>query len=196
MFAGSFAQRALLYADYDGELYGRTRFFGAAAMTNRVLSYLGPRTLVSPLSSQSHRALWVLGCRLEAVNRVSARLVARGRFGLSRIDERMVWIEQSEVEVALGSMQAASPEFHARFINEVDQVLNLAPPSRIILKLWPAIAWYLAVIRGTRAELGSAVSFANQWHRIQIGLHLVDHLRRSKPPLVSGGLLPHVVKCR
>jgi hypothetical protein len=97
----SFQTRAALYGRLDTHLRQKTRFFGAAAMTNRVLTCLAS-VRAGLLCSQATCAwLCSIGGGLEARNIRLAEQISRRQFADPRLDQELVSLEQTIVEDAL-----------------------------------------------------------------------------------------------
>lgn len=177
--AGRFRRRAQLYGALDARLYARTRFFGAACVTNRVLGHL--TSLGGALSDADLCAAWLLdlGASLETVNRSIAEAVHAGRLAGPALDEQIVSIEQSAVERSLQSAMEAQGSVYRGVVPALDAILN--HQSWIsTLHFSSAVRWYRRVLAGVRHELQTPIEFARQFHREKIGMALIAALRRDE----------------
>src|SRR6185437_7667230 len=100
-FARHFRRRALCYEHWDHCLASKTRFFGAASVTNRVLGHLVSLSVVRPRIEACAPWLSMLGVLLEGTNSALARAVTRGDLAGANLDYQIVSIEQSHVEERL-----------------------------------------------------------------------------------------------
>jgi hypothetical protein len=167
-----FRRRAALYAGLDARLRNKTRFFGAACLTNCVLAHLV--TIDNSISSSGTciRWLWNLGALLETINLAAAEdLKAESEVGPA-LDEHLISKEQAAVEK---SLQGATADFVLqmnRFLNH-DRWLGA-------LHFSPEVRWYSGVLVNLREELASPLDFARQPHREAIGVSLTRALRRDE----------------
>jgi hypothetical protein len=176
--AGQFQSRARLYAALDSRLQSKTRFFGAACVTNRVLAHW------ASMGAVAHAGLcadWLseLGAALESVNRSIAAAVHNGDLTGPELDERIVFIEQSVVETSLRRARASQTQAYLNVLPALDALLN----HESWLSAWhfsPAVRWYRRVLAGAREELRSPFEFARQCHREKIGMALIVALRRGE----------------
>jgi hypothetical protein len=185
--ARRFRRRAQLYGALDARLHSRTRFFGAACLTNRVLGHL--TSFGGALADADLCAgwLWDLGASLETVNRSIAEAVHTGRLAGPALDQRIVSIEQSAVERSLQSAKGARGNAHLEVLPALDVILN--HQSWIsTLHFSAAVRWYRRVLAEVRHDLQSPIEFARQLHREKIGMALIAALRRDE--LSRGALRP------
>jgi hypothetical protein len=94
---------ARLYAEHDRLLSSNTRFFAAAASTNRTLGDVAVLRSALGVSHDSLVLLWELGGVLEAFNRQAASEIAAGSIDDGDLDRRMVHFEQYQLECAIRS---------------------------------------------------------------------------------------------
>jgi hypothetical protein len=177
--ARRFRRRAQLYGALDARLYARTRFFGAACVTNRALGHL--TLLGGALADADLCADWLLdlGASLETVNRSIAEAVRTGRLAGPALDEQIVSIEQSAVERSLQSAMEARGNTYRKVLPALDAILN--HQSWIsTLHFSSAVRWYRRVLAGVRHELQTPIEFARQLHREKIGMALIAALRRDE----------------
>lgn len=177
--ARGFQHRARFYGALDSRLRSKTRFFGAACVTNRVLGHLA--SIGSGVPHGATCAAWLaeLGASLERVNRSIAEAVHQGRLTGPALDERIVAIEQSAVEQSLERSKTSGTCAYFAVLPALDGLLN--HQSWIsTLHFSPAVRWYRRVLTGVRNELRSPIEFARQRHREQIGMALISALRREE----------------
>ena len=173
-----FRRRMRLYAQWDLRLAPRTRFFGAAALTNEALAELFSRfTARICLSGSTAGFLTGLGHLLEGVNVRLACEIERGRLTATDLDVRMVACEQSIVEVQLNRLRSTDAGAHLRATAQIDRVLTLVRFAATPARLCASGAAYWSVLRGVGTDLGRSARFALQTDRERIGLGLIRQLR-------------------
>lgn len=177
--ARRFHFRAALYGRLDAHLWHKTRFFGAACVTNRILGQLGSVTGSLLCSVETQHWLATTGALLERRNLAIASAVASGALTGPSLDGRIVAIEQSVVEEALQSPGAAV--IYPRIKSELNALLNHRCPAAW-LHLRPEVSWYRRVLAGVRTGLDSPLDFSSQAHREAIGMALIAALRRADRP--------------
>jgi hypothetical protein len=184
--AERFRHRAQLYAALDSRLRSRTRFFGAACVTNRVLAHLTSIGAAMGRAEVCTAWLWELGTSLETVNRSIAESVQTGRLVGPALDQRIVSIEQSVVEQSLQSARTSCASALVEVLPALDGLLNHRGWIST-LHFSPAVRWYRRVLAAVCDELRSPIEFARQRHREKIGLALISALQcdeRAAAPLV------------
>lgn len=186
--AERFQRRAHLYAALDLRLRSKTRFFGAACVTNRVLAHLA--SIEAAVSRAERCAAWLseLGSSLETVNRSIADSVHSGRLAGPALDERIVSIEQSVVERSLRSARTVRASPYGEVLPALDALLNHRSWIAA-LHFSPAVRWYRRVLTEVRDELRSPIEFARQLHREKIGLALIGALQREQRDQRAAGPL-------
>lgn len=178
-----FAYRAALYASWDAQLRDKTRFFAAAAVTNKILAAAVRIRFPRPLSRSAGEILDSLGSSLEKDNlRLAERLNAGRRTG-PLLDERMVEMEQGWVDRFLQETALEAPKTMRRVTAELDALLNLITPWSLCIFLNPAVGGYLRVLRQVRRQVGPPIRFCQQAHRVRIGQRLISCIR-------AGGIFP------
>lgn len=177
--ARQFQSRARLYGALDSRLHAKTRFFGAACITNRVLAYAA--SVGGALAYAGACADWLadLGAALEAVNRSLAEVVYQGTEAGPQLDERIVCIEQSVVEQSLRDARSSRFNAYLEVLQALDAILNHASWLSA-LHVSSTVRWYRRVLAGVRDELNSPLEFARQNHREKIGMALITALRRGE----------------
>ena len=176
---GQFARRADTYQGLDECLGAHTRFFAAAALTNRVLAELcahPARRLW--ISSDSMSALVALGAILEKLNLQRAQEI-RGhqQSSAASLDASLVEMEQAVVESVLLRWAQSGSWCCRSFIAELDRVLLTAaasPPMRFSA----SVRRYVQVLRLLTATLGRNLSFGSQSDRTCLGQALVEDARQ------------------
>ena len=176
--AHAFHNRARLYESLDSRLHAKTRFFGAACVTNRVLVHLAQSR--SALARAEVCADWLseLGAALETVNRSIADALFDGSLAGPALDERIVSLEQSVVEHSLRKGRISRMGAYRDVLPAVDAVLNQSSWLSAF-HFSPAVRWYRRVLGGVRQELASPLQFEQQSHRERIGMALISALRRD-----------------
>jgi hypothetical protein len=177
--AEAFQRRAVLYAELDRDLRKKTRFFGAASMTNNVLARLFEfhPTLIS---SDSGALLQGLGRSLERFNLSMAAGIRANSEAGSALDRRLVEAEQRAAQREWRNSQRALVEA------ELDHLLNGSHVLCLFARFWKDSRDYTAVLAGLRKQMGVRLQFGNEAHRIGIGCALIDHLHNGQREEVDG----------
>ena len=178
-----FLRRALLYIDCDRRLSVKTRFFGAAALTNLVLHEwslcrIPPVTLRHCTCS----FLSALGAALEPQN-IRRSMHIAGDAGGVALDRRLVREEQQLVEEFIARSASDSLQGCRLASRQMDSMLNAEGLCRFLVSTVPSAAIYCSVLRILRSSLGRRIRFGLQQDRECIGIALTGWLRSS------GGLL-------
>jgi hypothetical protein len=186
-----FHARVCLYAYWDRVLSRRTRFFGAAAVTNAALIELFSRIGVNLLVSRFTREfLASVGGVLERMNVEWARRIATGSMQVENLDNRMIVAEQAVVQDCLARLHYIDCAAYAGTVVEIDRVLAWARCGGSPARWLCARTAYATVLQHVADELGRSASFAVQNDREAIGRMLIRHLRgaelteRSPYPLI------------
>ena len=150
----------------------RTRFFGAAALTNAVFAQLF--SLLPRLSlAHGYRFLSEAGAVLECANlNWACELRQRSNAGWG-LDYELVSREQRLLQALL---QARAAE-QRPICGELDALLNEGHLAAVSARALPRSRRYSQVLKSVRAEVGGALEFASERHRVRIGLRLVHQLR-------------------
>jgi hypothetical protein len=176
--ADDFSRRAQLYACLDQSLAQRTRFFGAAALTNSVLAVLFSRgTLLLTVSSATGEFLRRLGSSLEDFNLERVRLLEGAVSSGESLDVAMVQSEQAQVQDRLTRLKLYSTSVHGAVITELDRILNSCRWLATCGSRCAGVAAYRSALPRVRAELGCAIHFEDRFHRECIGGTLIGQLR-------------------
>ena len=170
----SFQTRAALYGRLDAQLRQKTRFFGAAALTNRVLACL--TTVRAALCSQA-TCDWLcsIGGCLEARNVGLAKQIGHRQLAGPTLDRELVAVEQSVVEAVLGGARRVD----AAALAEINALLNHWYRAALICPR-ADLRGYARVLATVRRELASPIDFGQQRHRETIGLALIAALRQRE----------------
>ena len=175
-----FGRRALWYRSLDLELRAKTRFFGAAALTNRVLARLYENRLNTALPL-SGRLLMRLGTELERFNTDLAASVRGSEQRGRTLDRRLVCAEQRVAQIHwLAERRNRDRPLVER---ELNGFLNQSHVSCLLARLWKDSHEYCTVLASLRARMGSPLDFAVESHRVDIGCALIEHLNRNHEPL-------------
>jgi hypothetical protein len=177
--AWSFQCRAALYARLDGRLHQKTRFFGAAFLTNRVLGYLASVRRGLPISEETCHWLAGMGELLEAANLNMAAALDTVCLAGRSLDASIVSHEQSTVEIALRKTRTAQPRLYSKVSSELDTLLN-AGSWPALFRLSPTVNRYCQVLSAVRQQLAGPIEFAAQQHRETIGMALIASLPQGK----------------
>lgn len=176
-----FQHRARLYGALDSRLRSKTRFFGAACVTNRVLGLLASVGSATVHGDLCACADWLsdLGASLETVNCAIADAVCSGRLTGLALDKRIVSLEQWVVEQSLEGARSSRTAVYFEVLPALDALLN-QQGWLSILHFSSTVRWYRRVLSQVRDELRSPIEFARQAHREKIGLALIGALRREQ----------------
>jgi hypothetical protein len=167
-----------LYARLDHRLRQKTRFFGAAFLTNRVLGYLAPVRRSLSISEPTCHWLAGLGELLEAANLALVSMVETAALEGLSLDAAIVAHEQSIVAQALREAHAVQPALYERMMSELDLLLNTATRPAL-LRLSTDVNRYCRVLSTVRRQLACPIEFALQRHREIIGMALIQSLREE-----------------
>jgi hypothetical protein len=175
---GEFRSRARLYAAWDRRLSKRTRFFGAAALTNTALAELfsrfGVQLFVSRFTSEF---LASVGYLLERMNMEWARGISAGAIEADDLDQQIIAAEQTAVQNCLTRLHCVDRAGYANTVVEIDRVLTLAGCAGSPGKPFSGLTAYATVLQHVADQLGRSASFAVQNDRETIGRMLVRYLR-------------------
>jgi hypothetical protein len=173
--AAHFHRRAALYTQMDRRLWEKTRFFGAAAMTNKVLARLFEfhPTLIS---IESGRLLQTLGAGLEQFNLRLAGAIRPGDQSGGVLDRRLVQAEQRLAQVHWRGSCAVSADRKV-VEGELNDLLNDSHVLCQFARFWKESRDYSRVLAAVRLRMKVRLDFGNESHRVDIGCALIDHLR-------------------
>jgi hypothetical protein len=175
--AAQFQRRSVLYSRLDARLFDRTRFFAAAALINSVFAELFQ---VFPVirSPRSFTFVNEVGAALEVANLHYASEISRRTPGRPALDHALVRAEQRLLQSYVQLHQAQRPQQWESIRSELNALLNDRYAASLISRWCKASGPFTQVLREVRARLGTALDFASESHRIQIGLTLIEHIRR------------------
>ena len=168
-------------------MHRKTRFYGAAFLTNRVLGYLASVRCGLPISEETCHWLAGTGELLEAANlNMATALDTVGLEGPS-LDASIVSLEQSMVEIALRKARTAQPRLYSKVSCELDTLLNTGSwPA--LLRLSTTVNRYCQVLSAVRRQLAGPIEFAVQQHREAIGMALITSLRQENGLGLAGSV--------
>ena len=166
-----FRHRVLLYRQWDRELFHRTRFFAAAAVTNVVLADLFSRAAAQIwLAPATQAFLLDAGRVLETLNTEIADELIERPVASDNLDVRLVAIEQSALERVLRTLQATDAPAHAVVTAQLDRLLDTSRWCYLrLFDLHPGTCVYERVLTRVRRELRRPIRFALQSDREHIG---------------------------
>jgi hypothetical protein len=177
---GEFSRRSALYTRCDARLRHHTRFFAAAATINAVLAkhFEFLSTVRAP---RSLSFLSEVGAALEADNLHYARLIGlRAPGGV--LDEALVRAEQRRLQDYVRAHQAQRSQKWTVIRGELNGLLNIRYAGAFLSRWWQCGGSLLRVLRDVRGQLCSDLDFADESHRIRIGLGLIEHIRLEQQP--------------
>lgn len=176
-----FARRADTYQCLDQCLGAHTRFFAAAALTNRVLAELcAHRARWLWISCDSMLALVELGAILETSNLHSAKDIGGAKQSSAALDASLIEMEQAIVQSVLLRWARGGGWRYRNFISELDRIL-LAAATRLPIRSSISVRRYAQVLRLLTTRSGRKLSFGSQRDRISIGHALVEQARHTGP---------------
>jgi hypothetical protein len=174
-----FARRANTYQYLDESLGAHTRFFAAAALTNRVLAELCVhRARWFWISCDSMVALGALGAILEESNLQRAEQIRDEEQSSSALDASLIEMEQATVESVLLKWAQCGTCRYGNLIADLNRILHAAAMS-LPIRGSVSVRRYAQVLRLLAATLGRDLSFGSQSDRIRIGQALVEEARRA-----------------
>ena len=188
-----FRYRVLLYRQWDRQLFQRTRFFAAAAVTNVVLADLFSRAAARIwLAPATQAFLLDAGRVLQALNTQIADELTGCCVPIGELDARLVSIEQSALERVLRTLQATDAAAHTVVTAQLDRLLGTSRCCYLrLLHLHPATYVYERVLMRVRRELNRPIRFALQSDREHIGRTVIA-LLPTRPAGLPGGLAAFV----
>jgi hypothetical protein len=177
--SAEFERRSALYARLDGELYGHTRFFAAAALVNAVLAKWFE---LMPMVRFPHSIDFLdkAGAALETDNLAFARQIRRHIPG-SPLDHALVCAEQARLQRFVLAHQARQPQRWESVRGEINELLNERYAAAFFFRWCTDGGRFTRVLREVREHIGMELNFATESHRIRIGVSLIEHIRREAP---------------
>ena len=182
-------RRACLYAGWDRLLSRRTRFFGAAAVTNAALweffSTAVGRVWLKPPAVQF---LSMAGRFLERLNLEAAACIHARAAPRIDLDESMVVTEQAAVESMLRRLRSRDSPSHTATLFEMNRLLALAGSSSggSVFSLTPSlssVSTYHLVLARVEQQLCRPARFGLRSDRERIG-HTLIRLLRAEPVML------------
>ena len=186
----SYCMRAHEYAGFDSMVGSKTRFFGAASMTTRMLADLDMPIGNNVISTTTRSFMGGLSRDLQGMNEREALAIEHGRLGGSNLDARMVHAEQTSVQGHLDSLARSDPSGYGKVISEVNGLLNGKNAASMAGSLYGDDRHYQSVLNGVRTSLGRDIDFAKQGDREAIGNALIKDLRNSGACATTGSRIP------
>ena len=175
VYQAEFERRCNLYAHYDAQLCDRTRFFAAAALVNQVLARLCAG--VRPINSApSLSFLNEAGAVLEHANRAFASQLSR-RGSKSTIDHALVCAEQGHLQCYVLAYQAQRPQRWQLIRSELNRLLNKRRAASLFCRWWGSAGILARALSEVRGQLCVQLDFADESHRISIGMKLIEKIR-------------------
>lgn len=173
-----FATRVRLYSHWDSRLWGKTRFFGAAAVTNAALVELCSLQCSGQwIGNAAVELLSAAGRRLERLNIETAGHIERGILCNRDLDTSLITLEQTVLEHMLQQQAGRSPRRHGQAIQQINRLLFCVEQWMWPSERWPSGSLYRSVLRRARSELGRRPDFAVFPDRVGIGHALIRMLR-------------------
>jgi hypothetical protein len=176
-----FTRRAWIYQRLDARLFVHTRFFAAAALTNKVLAELCVhRARWIWISQTTLNTLMTLGGLLEVINLRRADRIESQSGAAGGLDASFVEMEQTYVESVLREWARHCAPRHNRLITELDRLLQTVAKGFLPLQCSPDVRRYEQVLRSVSRTTGRCPSFASCADRISIGNALIEEARRRE----------------
>jgi hypothetical protein len=172
-----FAQRHRIYSQLDAKLAARTRFFGAAALTNAVLAELF-RFLPGYALNDAYHLLSEAGTLLETAN-VQFAHDLEVRAGREReLDRSLVCREQGLLQSFLNARMAGTCQWWS-IRAQLNRLLNEQHYATLGSGLLSQCRQYGAVLRSVRTRLAVPLDFALESHRVDIGVGIIRYIRQE-----------------
>jgi hypothetical protein len=177
---GEFRNRVRLYEVLDRRLAQRTRFFGAAAVTNAALADLfGQRGSGLLVGRRARDYLCALGKSLERMNMDLAERILTGEICSLHLDYELVATEQTAVEVGLSQLRRMDDTGYSRTVVQMDRLLAFVKLKNSPANRYSTGATFARVLRLVSNERGHVGTFADQGYRECVGRGLISELRAS-----------------
>ena len=174
--SAEFERRSVLYARFDAQLGDHTRFFAAAALINAVFAklFVWPGTR----SARSFYFLNEVGAALEIDNLAYARKIHR-RQQDEALDHALVCAEQGRLQGYVSAQQARRPQQWETIRSELNGLLNDRFAASLFSRWCESSRRLSQVLREVRGPSRLQLDFANESHRILIGLKLIENVRAT-----------------
>ena len=177
-----FEERRALYTRLDREFCSHTRFFGAAAWINSIFAQL---FAFLPRASLPHGYPFLneAGAALQVANLRYADALRGRHLEGPGLDQQLVSGEQRLMQTLLDSRGALNGQSVCR---ELNALLNERHIAGLSCRAFARSRPFSVLLRDLRRELGVALEFADERHRVRIGMGLIHHLRSQTQGLPMG----------
>jgi hypothetical protein len=175
--SAEFARRSVLYSRCDARLCDHTRFFAAAAMVNAVLAK-NFDVLPAVRAPHSFSFLSEVGAALEIDNLTYARQISFRPLGKT-FDYALVRAEQGRLQEFVRVHQERRPQEWGATRRELNGLLNDRYAASLFSRWCESTGGLFRVLRKVREQVRMQLDFADETHRIRIGLELIEHIRRD-----------------
>jgi hypothetical protein len=171
----AFARRAALYTHCDSRLRDHTRFFAAAATINAVLARHF-EILPAVRAPRSFNFLSEVGAALEIDNLFYARQISL-RPPADTLDAALVRAEQGRLQEYVRAHQEQRPQKWQAIRSELNTLLNNRYAASFFSRWCEGSGRLFRVLRKVQEKVRAELDFADESHRISIGLELIEHIR-------------------
>jgi hypothetical protein len=175
--SAEFARRSALYTRCDARLCAHTRFFAAAATVNAALAKHF-NILPAVRAPRSFNFLSDVGAALEVDNLVYARQIGNRALSAT-LDYALVRAEQKRLQEYIYAHQRRAPHEWEAIHRELNGLLNDRYATPFLARWCEGADRLFRVLREVRRHVRAKLDFADESHRIHIGLHLIDLIRRE-----------------
>jgi hypothetical protein len=172
--SAEFARRAALYTRCDARLSDYTRFYAAAATVNAVFAKHF-EVMPAVRAPRSFNFLSEVGGALENDNLLYARQISLQPPG-GTFDYALVRAEQGRLQEYVRAHQKQCPQEWEAIRSELNGLLNRYAAS--FLSRW-CDGRLFRVLREVRRRVRMELDFADESHRVRIGLELIEQIRRD-----------------
>ncbi len=181
-----YCSRADIYQDYDRQVSGKTRFFGAAAATVEYLANNDLPLLGNVISDQAEGFLNSASSSLAILNAQTFAGIRNGSISGANLDRRLVHLEQSRIQSMLDALPASE---RAAIIGSINAGFNSSLRSMSGFGS-SSDRQYNRVLNGVAKDLGRPIDFGRQSDREAIGNGLIKSLRDSGACKRTGSRIP------
>jgi hypothetical protein len=182
--SAEFARRSALYAHCDGKLFAHTRFFAAAATVNAALARRF-NVLAAVHAPRSFRFLSEVGAALEVDNLKYARHIENRPLD-GALDYALVRAEQRRLQEHVDAHRRHYPNEWQAIRRELNGVLNERYATSFLARFCEGADRLTRVLRQVRGHVRAKLDFADESHRIRIGLQLIDLIRHEERAAPEG----------
>ena len=130
-----------------------------------------------------------VGQQLAAFNQKQVTQIESGKLSGPGLDQKMVHLEQTNVQGQLDALRKADPSGYAKAIKEINGALN-GTVSKGLQQIASTDRAYAQVLAGVRENLGRDIDFSNQADREAIGNALINHIKQTGGCDVNGKKQP------